>query len=204
MFKEQMNKLKNMFFKKKEEEDDKTGSKKIENLVVFLILLIIVIIAINYILNEDKSEVQNEESAYKFLANNNQNEKEDDSLEKRLEKILGTISGVGNVNVLITYTQSQEVSPMYNENNTTSHTTETDSTGGTRTIEEQGSNKEVIFTDENGANVPATKTVINPKVEGVIVTAEGANNANVKGNIVEAVVAVTGVGAHKVQVFSMN
>ncbi len=93
---------------------------------------------------------------------------------------------------------------MYNENNTTSHTSETDSSGGVRTVEEQGVNKEIIFTEENGANVPATQTIINPKVEGVIVTAEGANDANVKANIISAVSAVTGVATHKVQVFSIN
>lgn len=37
---------------------------------------------------------------------------------------------------------------MYNENNKTSYTSETDSEGGTRTVEEQDVNKEVIFTDE--------------------------------------------------------
>lgn len=62
----------------------------------------------------------------------------------------------------------------------------------------------MIFTDENGSNVPATKTVVNPKVEGVIVIAEGAGDANVKANIISAVEAVTGVQAHKVQVFAMN
>ncbi|MCI8621883.1 MAG: hypothetical protein HFJ50_09615 [Clostridia bacterium] len=110
----------------------------------------------------------------------------------------------GDVKVLITYTQSSEVVAMYNENNTSSQTSETDSEGGTRTIEEKGTNKEVVFTDENGVNVPATQTVINPKVEGVIVTAEGANDATIKANIVSAVEAVTGAQAHKVQVFSMN
>ncbi|MCI8519493.1 MAG: hypothetical protein HFJ51_05440, partial [Clostridia bacterium] len=57
---------------------------------------------------------------------------------------------------------------MYNENNTSTQTSETDSEGGTRTVEEKGVNKEVIFTEENGASVPATQTIINPKVEGVI------------------------------------
>ena len=75
---------------------------------------------------------------------------------------------------------------------------------GTRTIEEKGTNKEVIFTEENGSNVPATQTIVNTKVEGVIVTAEGANDANTKTDIVSAVVAVTGVATHKVQVFSAN
>lgn len=110
----------------------------------------------------------------------------------------------GKVNVLVTYTQTSEVKPMYNENNTVSHTTESDSAGGTRTVEETGTNKQVVFTDEKGANVPATQTIINPKVEGVIVTAEGAKDDKVKADIVSAVASVTGAQAHKIQVFPMN
>lgn len=93
---------------------------------------------------------------------------------------------------------------MYNENNSTSSTTEKDSAGGSRTSAEETIKKEVIFTDENGSSVPATQTVINPKIEGVIVTAEGVDDPNVKTNIISAVEAVTGVPTHKVQVFSMN
>ena len=93
---------------------------------------------------------------------------------------------------------------MYNENNTTSHISETDSNGGTRTTEEQGTNKEIIFTTEGGGNVPATQTIINPKVEGVIVTAEGITDGSLKNDIIAAVVAVTGVQTHKVQVFNRN
>lgn len=54
----------------------------------------------------------------------------------------------GEVNVLITYSQSSEVVAMYNENNSTSHTSETDSEGGTREAKEENIKKEVIFTNE--------------------------------------------------------
>lgn len=37
---------------------------------------------------------------------------------------------------------------MYNENNSTSITSETDSSGGSRKVEEENVKKEVIFTDE--------------------------------------------------------
>ena len=40
MFKEQMNKIKDKFFKKKEGEEAKIDKRKIENLVAFLIILI--------------------------------------------------------------------------------------------------------------------------------------------------------------------
>lgn len=41
-----------------------------------------------------------------------------------------------------------------------------------------------------------------PVIEGAIVTASGAENSNVKSNIVSAVEAVTGLATHKVQVFT--
>ena len=56
---------------------------------------------------------------------------------------------------------------------------------------------------KDGSQVPATQTIINPKIEGVIVTAVGASDANIKANIIAAVEAVTGVATHKIQVFSM-
>ena len=49
-----------------------------------------------------------------------------------------------------------------------------------------------------------TQTIVSPKVEGVIVTADGANDVNVKLNIISAIEAITGVPAHKIQVFNAN
>lgn len=46
--------------------------------------------------------------------------------------------------------------------------------------------------------------VVKPKIEGAIVTADGATNATVKNNIVQAVEAVTGLQTHKIQVFEMK
>ena len=42
-----------------------------------------------------------------------------------------------------------------------------------------------------------------PKVEGAIVIAEGAGDAMVRTNIIQAVSAVTGLPAHRIQVFEM-
>lgn len=189
------------FMKKKTEGNNK---KNIENLFVFLVLLIITVIAINVIWSpEEKNKEDNE---YKILAEENKNEsnisKESEyDLEKRLEDILYKMSGVGKVKVLITYSQTSSVIPMYSENENTSVTEETDSTGGTRKQESVNSSKEVIVDSQNNA---ITKTVLLPKVEGAIVLAEGGGNANVKANIIQAVAAVTGVATYKVQVFAMK
>ncbi len=100
MFKEQMNKFKSLFAKKAEENSEKQAKpnkRKIENLAFFLIVLIVTLIAINSILGGGKKENtgSDENSSYKVLANEEQSE--DGStidLEKRLEKILSTLSGV--------------------------------------------------------------------------------------------------------------
>lgn len=57
---------------------------------------------------------------------------------------------------------------------------------------------------KGGTSVPMTQTIVSPKVEGVIVTADGAGDVNVKTNIISAIEAITGVPAHKIQVFSSN
>lgn len=123
MLKEQMNKIKEMF-----KSSEGNSKKKIENLVVFVIILIITMIVINMILKDDKNESKTENLVQeKTLAQDNVNDNTDkSSLEERLEKILSSIQGVGNVKVLITYSQSSETQAMYNEDNTSSNTEETD------------------------------------------------------------------------------
>ena len=52
--------------------------------------------------------------------------------------------------------------------------------------------------------MPITQKVVKPKVEGAIITAKGASNAEIKTNIIQAVEAVTGLATHKIQVFEMK
>ena len=88
-------------------KDDVNNKKKTENLVFLLIVLIITVIAINFIWKDDTKENSNNIDISKKLATNNENktEYEQNSLEIKLENILSNISGVGNVDVLITYNE---------------------------------------------------------------------------------------------------
>ena len=190
-----------------------TNKKKIENLVMFLVLLIITIIAINVILGDNKKSNQNEnmqQSEYKQLSSENYNNSSNISnnpeynLEEELESVLSKIDGVGQVKVLITYSESSEIIPIYNEKSTESTTQETDTNGGVRTIKQSDNSKEIIYEEKSNGKIPITKKVVLPKIEGAIVIAEGANNTNTKVNIIQAVGAVTGLPTYKVQVFEMN
>lgn len=192
-------KIKN-FVTKKTEGNNK---KNIENLVVFLILLIITVIAINMIWSKDEDQPEEEEASYKVLASENSNitENTEYDLQTELEDILSKMDGIGKVDVLITYSQTSTVVPMYSETESSTVTEETDSGGGTRKQESSNLNKEVIT---DGDNKAVTQTVILPKVEGAIVIAEGGGNATIKANIIQAVSAVTGLATYKVQVFEMQ
>ena len=111
----------------------KDNKKTVENLVVFLILLIITIISINIIWgksskSEEKSKVDEE---YRVLAqnidNSNISQRNEYNLEKNLEEVLCKISGVGKVQVLITYSETSEIVAMKNEQKNASKTEESDS-----------------------------------------------------------------------------
>lgn len=175
-------------------------NKKTENLVVLLIILVIAVITINIFLS-DKKEVPKENTSGKELAVNNDQDFKENDMEKRLEVILSQIKGVGDVNVLITYSESSSIVPLYNESNSTSTTEEVDTNGGTRTIESYNVDKEVINGNDSE---PVTEKLIMPKIEGAIITAKGASNSEVKSNIISAVEAVTGIATHKIQVFEMK
>ena len=109
------------------------NKKKIENLIFLVVVLIVTIIIINFILKENKNqnEDENSNSNYKILANEetiiNTDSTNSNDLQHQLEQIIGTIKGVGKVNVFLSYSESSKTIAMYDEKTTTSSTEESDS-----------------------------------------------------------------------------
>ena len=185
-------------------KDKSNGKKNMENLVVFLVLLVILAIAINTIWNSNKKDKTSEDI---ILSDDNaelntQNSKVyNNDMEERLVNILSKIDGVGEANVMVSYSTTNEIVPMYNEKNSETITQEADKSGGERTTNQKDNEKSVIYKELGGSKEPVTQVVVSPKIIGVIVTIDGGNNAAVKVNVIQAVEAVTGLAAHKIQVF---
>lgn len=175
-------------------------NRKIENLVVFLVILVITLIIINTIIKGDNKKERKTYSDAE-LASTNAPEASSDNLETKLEEILSKMDGIGEVSVLLTYSASSTIVPLYNETSSKSVTEETDTSGGTRTIEAEDNEKSVVTGSDSN---PVTGKTVKPSIEGAIVTAQGASNTSVKANIVAAVEAVTGLPTHKIQVFEMK
>ena len=186
------------------QERNKSDINKPTRLLILLaILLIIVIVAINYIWKDNGKAKKDNANSTKVLADTNiieENTNQNSDLEQKLKKILSNISGVGEVEVLITYSQTSVVNPIYNEDYGESVTEEEDTSGGKRKVSSTTNKKEVVSSN----NDVITQSVTSPQIQGAVVIAKGAGDANVKANIIQAVEAATGLSTYKIQVFEMN
>lgn len=125
-------------------------------------------------------------------------------LEQKLEGTLKTIEGVGKVEVMLTLQSSEELVVEKDAPVSRSNTNETDSEGGNRVISQIDSQETTIYRTDGSSSEPYVVKTILPKVEGVLVVAEGAGNGTVNKSITEIVQALFGVEAHKVKVVAMK
>ena len=150
--KEQFNKIKDLIVKKSEKNNKKT----IENLVFIVVILIITIVVINYIWKGGKNNTtQNKDNSYTKLAESYELNTDteqltniDGDLEKKLEAILSNMEGIGKAKVLITYSRSNQIVPLYNEDMQINTTEEIDKEGGKRTINENKEKKDIIYQEK--------------------------------------------------------
>lgn len=120
-------------------------------------------------------------------------------LEGKLKKMLESVQGVGEVEVMITLESSEEKIVEKDMTAERSQTEEQDSAGGTRTVSSSNTGYQTVY-QEGSQGSPFVVKTITPKVEGVLVVAEGAGKGNMTGEITQVVQALFGVEAHKVKV----
>ena len=125
-------------------------------------------------------------------------------LEHRLSEILSGMSGVGKVEVMITLQSSEEQVVEKDRPISRSNTTETDSQGGSRNIYQTDSDETTVLDSNGSDSSPFVIKTLTPKVEGVVVVAQGAGSGDTSRNITEAVQALFGIEAHKIKVLKMR
>ena len=78
---------------------------------------------------------------------------------------------------------------------------EEDQNGGTRETKNTASDKSSVYTQgSDGSQTPYISKEMTPEIEGVLVIAQGGENAVVVQNITEAIQALFGVEAHKIKI----
>lgn len=125
--------------------------------------------------------------------------------EEKLEESLRCVEGAGRVRVLLYVGESEEMVLARDGTEETSDTTETDAAGGNRRISENRLDKKVVCTvDERGQNVPLVVKTVAPGVEGVVVIAEGADQARVRRDIIEAIQVLFDVDMNRISIIKMK
>ena len=168
----------------------KAGIKKLfgkKNNFLIILIIIIGILLLVYPFGKQDS------SAEKDTAENTvQTQPSEKELEKRLEEILGKVSGVGDVSVMVVYSTGGEKTLAYETNEETRETT----SGQKKKDTQEKKQTQAVL--EGDAPVIVKETY--PEIQGVIVAAEGAGDAKLKLDIMEAVKTVLGIDSYKVKV----
>lgn len=124
--------------------------------------------------------------------------------EAKLAELLSNVEGVGKVEVMLTFVSSEELVVEKDAPVVRSSTVEKDSADGTRTITQYEHGDSTVYRSSSGESEPYVVKTLNPRVEGVLVVAEGAGDGTVNRNITEIAQALFGVEAHRVKVVAMK
>lgn len=129
----------------------------------------------------------------------------EEQLEKRLSAILSQVAGAGRVEVMVTLESRGERIVEKDTPESRKSVEETDSSGGSRTTDEQDWGEETVYyEDGSGGKSPYVVKELEPNIEGVLVLAEGGGSAVVKQELLEAVQALFPIEAHKVKIMKLE
>ncbi|MCL2362758.1 MAG: hypothetical protein FWC73_13220 [Defluviitaleaceae bacterium] len=127
------------------------------------------------------------------------------ALEEELEDFLSLVAGAGRVRVMISALGDRETVFAVDSTESRSHIIEEDAQGGTRDQRQYSTQEQtVIITDRNGVDQPLILREISPRVEGIVIIAEGGDDPFVRDALTRAAMAVLGVEAHRVHVLTMD
>jgi stage III sporulation protein AG len=187
----------------------KNPKKFMFNMLIFLLcgVLIILVGDITKNLNTKSDKDLKQQNLVEVSSNagmlpnsNNYEEK----VKKDLADTLIQISGVGKVSVMIYFQGGSESIPAMNVNDNNKKIEEKDSQGGVRTTTEANKSQSIVIVNDGGNSQPFVIKQVNPAIGGVIVVAEGAENAEIRERLHGAVKTVLNVPGNKVSVMPMK
>ncbi|WP_160688801.1 stage III sporulation protein AG [Clostridium sp. C2-6-12] len=192
--------------------------KQLKNLIALCLLLGFILITMNVLIPNSKIITSNKLLETNNQGNQNNNSPIKDSNEtikaeeknyeenqkNELKNILKKMNGVGDVEVMMSFGQGEQKIPAYDKNTQKSTTEETDNEGGKRVNNQDTDGTKVVMKTSDGNNEPFVLTTYKPKICGIIIIAEGAENSKTKYEIEQAVSKLYNLSLDKVNVYSMK
>lgn len=172
--------------------------KKIKNIEIIICIILIAAVLIIYGIVK-KAQSNNESGAGATAAAVSVEKSQADLLSE----VLGKISGAGNVSVFISYDGSEQT--VYAYDSTVNTVVREDNSGGeTITTTETVETSVPVFVKVNGVDTPLVERVLNPKILGVVIVAEGADDISVRLRILSAAATALQVDEKIIEIFIMN
>lgn len=122
-------------------------------------------------------------------------------LQKEVASILSRVDGAGEVAVMITFKESTEKVVEKDSKKTQKQTGEMTLGGAEKTAGETNSQENTVM---DGREDPFVIKSLYPKIEGVLVLAQGVGKGHVRADITEAVQALFGLEAHRIKVLRLG
>ena len=126
------------------------------------------------------------------------------ALEKELSQALAECEGVGRAKVVITAANNGKSVLYVQKSESENITDETDSTGGSRRTSQKTSDESVVYTDSGSTKSPFITEELVPETQGVLILAEGGDDARTVSEITKAASALLGISVNKIKVLKME
>ena len=179
--------------------------KKITNVLTIALVIAFVLIALNVFYPDMFKEKEKVKSTLsEEVEAINTKEEYEETQKKELKNILESMSGVGKVQVMINFKSGESKVLAYDSSKQIVSTEEKDTEGGTRVSNQTNDGTTVVMTNEGGDNEPFIVETYKPKIEGIMILAEGASDSKIKYDIQKAVSSLYGLSAEKVNVYPMK
>ncbi|MDQ0208967.1 stage III sporulation protein AG [Alkalicoccobacillus murimartini] len=124
----------------------------------------------------------------------------EDSYENQLRETLEQIVGLNDVSVMINLAETEKQIYEKNTSSKNQQTSETDREGGTREVTDQTIDEQTVIVRNGDTEEPLLIQTEKPSIKGVLVVAEGVENAQVKAWVLESVSRVLDVPVHRISV----
>lgn len=162
--------------------DEILKDDKKRKIIIIVGIILIAIIFLSSILENPIKE----ETLTKQTNESNDLKEYKDLVEQQILDMIKYIDGVGRVKVMVTLESTEEVIYQYDSTN--------QQTEKSSDVKEQV----VIIDDENGNDKALVRSTKLPKIQGVVVVCDGAENVEVEYRITNALKTALGLGSNEV------
>ena len=161
------------------------------NLILFCAVLGIVFISLSYILEREPQQGNLDSGTPQSISTAERD------LEQRLTEIVSHIDGAGRTTVMVTMDSTGEV--VYaKDTSVRADASTTQESGKLSESSSSSADSSHIIIDGKDGDEPLVEKQIEPKVRGVIVLCEGADNPIVENRVTEAVKTALGISSSRI------